>query len=398
MTDDARDLWDPDEIAVRKQRTAAQVRSWCDRAVLDGRHPELSDTAAVLVAAGYLDEPLRAVLAARRRAGRTLPGIGGFAALRLISDEHRRVRVKLDGPRPVPGQLLLKYRAGELGKRLQMMRSAFVMSGAHYANGVRAVRRDRRDGLHLDLPQREALFAALQRTPTPQASLRWDVAGHAALLGTVDRLAQVWQDLRGAAGSPIPDLRARAADPRQARFADGYETLLYLAGALYDRIDGSPAWHSDHFVMQRVQLDLAEELTQIAVDTVALRGLLAELDAVQRSARDQRTREQVDARRDALRPVWNQLIERVAALVRIAELLTRAEEQLRSITAIERTMSLDSRIDDLIARSGNRELSAENTHNVGDQFGDLDALMGAYQSVLAGDIVALTARTDRWTP
>lgn len=397
MSEGERDLWDPEEIAVRRERTAAQVRSWCDRAVLDGRHPELSDTAAVLVATGYLDEPLRAVLAARRRAGRSLPGVGGFGALRLIADEHRRVHARLGGPRPVAGQLLLKYRVGELGKRLQLMRSAFVVSGAHYANGVRAVRRDRRDGLHLDLAQREALFAALQRTPTPQASLRWDVAGHAALLGTVDRLAQVWQDLRGAGAQP-PDLRARAADPHQARFADGYETLLYLAGALYDRIDGSPAWHSDHFVMQRVQLDLAEELTQIAVDTVALRGLLAELDAVARSARDQRTREQVGARRAALRPVWDQLIERVAALVRIAELLTWAEEQLRSITAIERTMSLDSRIDDLISRSGNRELSVENTHNVGDQFGDLDALMGAYQSVLAGDIVALTARTDRWVP
>ena len=54
-------------------------------------------------------------------------------------------------------------------------------------------------------------------------------------------------------------------------------------------------------------------------------------------------------------------------------------------------MSLDSRIDELISRSGDRELSAENTHHVGDQFGGVEELMLTYQSTLYGDIAELTS-------
>jgi hypothetical protein len=65
--------------------------------------------------------------------------------------------------------------------------------------------------------------------------------------------------------------------------------------------------------------------------------------------------------------------------------------QLRSVLAVNRAMSLDSRIDDLIARSGDRELSAVNTHHVGDQFDGVEELMLTYQSALYGDIAELTA-------
>ena len=82
----------------------------------------------------------------------------------------------------------------------------------------------------------------------------------------------------------------------------------------------------------------------------------------------------------------------MAALARIGELLTVAEMQLRTAEVEARTASLDERIDSLIGRSGARELSADNTHFVGDQFGIAAELMGSLRSELHGDIAELTAR------
>ncbi|QSE93649.1 hypothetical protein JWS13_36180 [Rhodococcus pseudokoreensis] len=376
----------------RRARISFQVRDWCERSAIAGTHAPLSDAAAVLIAAGHLDPPTRQVLTNRRRAGRTIPSIGGFGALRLLTDEYHQVARRTGSLRPGPAQLLFKYRATELGRKLQSYRSAVVMSPAHYGNGVRAMRRDRREGVHLDLEQREALFRALQRTPAPTAGTVLERAGNYARGTAAERIGQAAGNTPMAAvGKRVADAIGKGADLDNDRFADSYDTLLYLAGMLFDRIDGSEVWHSEHFAIQRYQLDLAEELTQIAVDTVALRGIRIELDEALRATHSDSARRQIEARQNALKPVWDQLVDRVAALARIGDLLSRAEVQLRSVLAVNRAMSLDSRIDELIARSGDRELSAENTHNVGDQFGGVEELMLTYQSALHGDIAELTS-------
>ncbi|MEN0136756.1 MAG: hypothetical protein AAGC80_16515 [Rhodococcus sp. (in: high G+C Gram-positive bacteria)] len=376
----------------RRARISVQVRDWCERSTITGTHAPLSDAAAVLIAAGNLDAPTRQILTNRRRAGRTIPSIGGFGALRLLTDEYAQVVRRTGSLRPGPAQLLFKYRATELGRKLQSYRSAVVMSPAHYGNGVRAMRRDRREGVHLDLEQREALFRALQRTPAPSAGTALERAGNYARGTAAERIGQAAGNTPMAAvGRRVADAIGRGADLDNDRFADSYDTLLYLAGMLFDRIDGSEVWHSEHFAVQRYQLDLAEELTQIAVDTVALRGIRIELDEALRATHSDGARTQIEARQNALKPVWDQLVDRVAALARIGDLLSRAEVQLRSVLAVNRAMSLDSRIDELIARSGDRELSAENTHNVGDQFGGVEELMLTYQSALHGDIAELTS-------
>ncbi|MDT2008906.1 hypothetical protein FXW78_41100 [Rhodococcus opacus] len=376
----------------RRARISAQVRHWCERASIAGKHAPLSDAAAVLIAAGHLDSPTRQVLSHRRRAGRTIPSIGGFGALRLLTDEYTEVARRADTLRPGPAQLLFKYRATELGRKLQSYRSAVVMSTAHYGNGVRAMRRDRREGVHLDLEQREALFRALQRTPVPIIGTPLERAGNYARGTAAERIGQAVENTPMAAvGRRVAEAIGKGADLDDDTFADGYDTLLYLAGMLFDRIDGSAVWHSEHFAVQRHQLDLAEELTQIAVDTVALRGIRLELDEALRVTHSGSGRQQIEARQNAVKPVWDQLVDRVAALARIGDLLSRAEVQLRSVLAVNRAMSLDSRIDELIARSGDRELSAENTHYVGDQFGGVEELMLTYQSALYGDIAELTS-------
>ncbi|MCA1004090.1 hypothetical protein LCL87_00025 [Rhodococcus hoagii] len=381
--------------AERRARIDEHVRYSCERARLDGHHPQLSDAAAVLIAAARVDAPTREILGARRRAGRTIPSIGGFGGLRLVSDEYARVAAKAAALRPGPVQLAYRYRAAELGKRLAGLRSAVTMSAAHYGGGVRAIRRERRDGLHLDPAQRDALFAALQRTPAPLPVHRRQLheLRNAMLESTAERVARMSAHTRAEdVGRRASEALERAVEPDDDRFADRYDTLLFLAGTLYDRIEGAHVWHSEHFAIQRAQLDLAEELTQIAVDTVALHGIVGELDGAVLSSPE--AREHVQSRRDALAPVWDQLVVRVAALARIGDLLDQVESHLRAMESMRWTTSLDTRIDELIARSGNRELSADNTHHVGDQFGGVEELMGTYRAALGGDIAELTARGE----
>ncbi|WP_027502891.1 hypothetical protein [Rhodococcus sp. UNC363MFTsu5.1] len=397
MSDDPQVPGEFETAAQRRERISLQVRRWSEDAWVDARLPVLSDEAAVLIAAGHLDSATREILAERRRTGRTIPSIGGFGALRRLTDEQARLAGRAAELRPGPVQAVFTFRAAEVAKRLAHLRAALVLSATHYASGVRAIRRERRDGVHLEPDQREALFAALQRTPVPVTSGERpvDQVRNATLGAAAERVAALTEStpLAGV-GRRAAEALAQGAAPEGERFADRYDTLLYLAGTLYDRIDGSSAWHSEHFLIQRAQLDLADELIQIAADTVALRGITAELAAAMQSTRGEGARAQITARQTALAPVWGQLVDRVAALARIGDLLSQAEDQLQTIAAVQRTMSLDSRIDDLIARSGNRELSAENTHHVGDQFGGVEELMGTYQSVLYGDILALTSRAD----
>ncbi|MFZ3394635.1 hypothetical protein ACLQ3J_09505 [Rhodococcus sp. DT1] len=381
---------------LRRKRIAGQVRRWCDRCAIDGRHGPLSDAAALALAAGHLDESARTVLANRRRAGRRFPTVDGFGALRLLSDEHAHLVARLGRQRPGAARLVLEYRANELAKRLRAAEQAIVHSPSHYAQGVRAVRRDRRDGLHLELDQREALFAALRQTPAPLPVAPAEQARGAALSVAVDRVSR-WSERTPAAdaGRRAADLLARRMPEDDDRFVDRYDTLLFLAGSLYDRIESSAAWRSEYFAVQRAQLDLAEEITQIAVDTVSLRGLLAELGAAIGSIPGERgagARAALDARVAALDPVWDQLLARVAALARIGDLLGNAESRMGMVDVARRTASLDERIDDLIGRSGARELSAENTDFVGDQFGSAAELIGSLHTALRSDIAELTGK------
>ncbi|MGB7382325.1 MAG: hypothetical protein WA927_03675 [Rhodococcus sp. (in: high G+C Gram-positive bacteria)] len=361
----------PDQIEIgsERERVEGRVRRWCDRARLDGRRPLLSDAAAIAIAAGRIDDTTHTVLAARRRVGKSMPSIGGYSTVRVLTDERQRWLTK--DTRNKPGSALVyKLRAAELGKRLDHLRTAFVVSPKHYANGVRAVRRERREGLHLDLDQRDALFDALAHTPVPRQHTANIVerAGLSILDTAADRVAEASRSTRfEELGSRASTLMLDLADQRDDAFGDRYETILFVAGSSVDRVHASPAWRSEHFLVQRTQLDLTDELTQVAVDVNSLRAIDYELDGVAAMMFDAATRAQVASRRSALDSVWTQLIDRVAALVRVDELVHRAEGELRTMNVIHKAHSLDDRIDALVARAGNREISADNTNFVGDQ-------------------------------
>ena len=108
------------DAAQRRERITAQVRRWCEEARIDCFRQQLSADAAVLIAAGHLDEPTRQVLANRRRIGRPLPDIGGFGALRALADDYARLDRKARGMRPGAMLAALRQSAG----------CALVMAGA----------------------------------------------------------------------------------------------------------------------------------------------------------------------------------------------------------------------------------------------------------------------------
>jgi len=389
------------DAADRRERLSAQVRQCCAHCRIDGHLPPLSDLAAVTVAAGRLDESVRAVVAARHRTGLSVPGsaalgdrrIGerGYGELRILTEEQRGAAARAARQRPGVARLVLDRRAGDLARRIDAARQAFVHSTRHYAQSVRAVRRARRDGTHLELAQRDALFAALQATPAPLPDATLDRVRASALGVARDRT------VRWSQNTPAAELGRRAADALTSRmpedddrFADRYDTLLFLAGSLHDRILASRVWGSDHLAVQRAQLDVTDELMQIATDTAALRELMAELADAMRMA--PQARSGLESRIAALGPVWEQLQGRVAALARIGDLLGRADARMRMVEVAERTAGLDERIDELIGRSGIRELSTDNANAVGDQFDDVTSSIGMLQAALHTDIAELTSQ------
>lgn len=360
-------LFDGNGSAEERARFADEVHSRCADCRLPGRSAQLSDAAAVAIAAGRVDAATRAVLVRRWHVGRSLPSIGGFGALRTMVDERDRWLAKDTAGKP-GSALVYRLRAAELNKRVDRHRTAVVMSGRHYAAGVRAVRKERREGVHLDLEQRDAVFDALMMTPAPQKFGPLAEHGLSLVDAAADRVTSM------ARRTPVADrvdwatgLVDRFVDRKDDRFSDRYDTLLFLAGTSFDRVRLSPAWQSAFFEIQRNQLDLFVELTEISVDATSLHAVAAELDRIGETMVDEETAAQVESRRDALEVVWTQLTGRVAALVRLANLVESSEGEARTSDAMARAHSLDDRIDDLVGRSGSREMSAENTHFVGDQ-------------------------------
>lgn len=396
----------PQSISERRARVISVVRAWCrarqipvqDFSPSDGV-TDLSDRAALLIATGYLDAPTRVIVLERLRTGRLFPDVGGFANLRRLADEHADMVRRFADAKSKPAQMLLKYRLGEIERKLNAARAGFVMSRTHYAGGVLAIRRERKAGLHLDLDQRGALFRALLRTPAlPAIKPTYADQARDAAKEAVAEGVRLLSERSGLAKTPLGDLgkiaseRIESSSRPDVTFGDQYETLLFLAGTLFDRIHGSISWHSEYFDVQRNQLDLSSELVQIAVDTAALQSISEELEDALFTAGESGARQRIRTRQDALEGVWNELVGRVAALMRIDDALTDVEARLRSYVAERRAENLDHRIDDLLSRSGARELSAENIHHVSEQVSGVDEVIAGYQQLLYGDIAELTGR------
>ncbi|HEY9311892.1 hypothetical protein [Williamsia sp.] len=377
---------------------AADIRRWCERARLPGHAPDLSDPAAILIASGFLSEQARAVLVRRSTAGLPVPGIGGFGELRRLQRELGQLEEHLRNPRvPKVAGLLVRSRVVALSRRRDAARNLVTASKPVFAGTVRGIRRERREGIHLDIGDRERLFNGLLFTPCPNAlDVNYLRRATAMAANTAAGVIGQLTDNRSKAGQWVAGKAATLDDADgetasgTSRFVDGYETLLYIAGNAYDRIVRSPVWHSDHFVVQRGQINVHAEVAEIATDVINLRTVRIELDRVRAVAdADERLREQLRSREAELRPVWSQLIERVSALWDVADAVAAGAQELKVLDQVNYAGTIDQRIDHLIARSGERELSAENTRRLGEQLGAGSANLRDYRNILQGNVSAV---------
>ncbi|MDH3013026.1 hypothetical protein [Gordonia alkanivorans] len=391
-------------------RSSEQIREWCDRSALPGERRELSDTAALLVAAGYLTPGGRAIVVRRISTGRPMPTVpAGFGDLRRLQRAIVQLEHQLSNP-VVPSVVgaVMRNRLNGLQRRRDDARKHIVTAKGVLASGTRAIRRERRENIYLEIEERERLFSGLLCTPTPNVNS----SGYVRRAGTaaIDRIAGVVGQVAAKSGNPqagqwadqlLTTSRdaAQAGAPRSATFVDGYETLLFIAGHYYDRIVGNPAWRSDHFEVQRTQVNLHAELAEIAADVTGLRAVRIDLDRAKRNGGFDRTfAAQIDQRETTLRPVWSELIDRVQALGEVAHVVESAAVELQVLAEYNKAMTLDDRIDALIARSGDREISVGNTMRLTEQVRSGEEQLRIYRDVLQGNIARISPAVPRELP
>lgn len=393
--------------------TRQQIREWCDRSSVPGDRPELSDLAATLVAAGYLTPSGRAIVVRRISTGLPMPSLPtGFGDLRRLQRAIAQTENQLANPM-MPGMVtaVVRNRFNGLNRRREDARKAVVAGKGVFAGGTRAIRRERRENVYLEIDERERLFGGLLCTPTPNVSSSNPMrrAGNAA----IDRIAGVVEQVASKSGhaptaqlaaqlfSPAkdPGQRETSGAPRSANFADGYETLMFVAAHYYDRIVGNRAWLSDHFEVQRTQVNLHAELAEIAADIIALRAIRIDLDRSKRNGGfDKEFAAQIDRRETTLRPVWTELIDRVQALTEVAHVVESAAVELRVLAEYDRAATIDERIDGLIARSGDREISADNSRRLTEQVRSGEEQLRIYRDVLQGNIARISPSVPRELP
>lgn len=391
--------------------SSGEIRQWCDRSAMPGERPELSDVAAILVASGYLTPTGRAIVIRRVSTGLPLPIVpGGFGEMRRLQRAIVQLEAQQSGPM-VPGVIaaVMRNRLNGLVRRREDAHKAFVTGKGVFAGSTRAIRRERRENVYLELDERERLFAGLLCTPTPNVGTMRAVrrAGTVAverIAGVVGQVAarsgnrQVEQWAEQVTAATDRDTQVPAV-PGSANFVDGYEALLFIAGHYYDRIMTNPAWRSDHFAVQRTQVNLHSELAEIAADVIALRAVRVDLDRAKRNGGfDRAFAEQIDRRETTLRPVWSELIDRVQALSDVAHVVESAATELRILAEYNKAATIDDRIDALVARSGDREISMDNAKRLSEQVRSGEEQLRIYRDVLQGNISRLSPAVPRELP
>lgn len=391
--------------------TTPELREWCDKATIPDDRPELSEVAATLVAAGFLTPAGRSILVRRISTGLPIPSWpAGFGELRRLQRSITQLERQLAGPiAPAVVAALVRNRLNGMLRRRDDARKAIVTAKGVFASGTRAIRRERRENIYLEIEERERLFSGLLYTPTPNVQSTRSVrrAGGAAvgkLAGVVGQMASKSgypqaEQWAGQLFTPPDEERTPAANSGSAHFVDGYEALLFVAGHYYDRIVGNPAWRSDHFEVQRTQVNLHAELAEISADVIALRAVRIDLDRAKRNGGfDASFAEQIDRRESSLRPVWTELLDRVQALAEVAHVVESAAIELRILAEYNKTATLDDRIDELISRSGDREMSVDNNKRLSEQVRSGEEQLRVYRDVLEGNIARISPAVPRELP
>lgn len=335
-----------------RDRVIADITALCTGDEMD-KVRELSDPAALLVAAGGVGPEVRGIIERRIRGGLGFPGIGGYFQLRVLSVQLESAQ---DVVRSRSSQMLrLSARgvAAEAHRKLQSYRADFVRGGGYFPTRGRAIRNDRKQGMYLDPAQREYIFEALVRTPTVRAisvmprnlvdlGTRIVESGTRGAFnlqtGKTDTAAQYTTGHGrprpgGGGGDLIP------ASVRTAPLPEMYTAAMLVAGILYDRLELAYRFGGIENDEIRLQFNAEYELAQICADVTQLRhagaAIAASRDSSQRGFRTETgLGEQFDG-------VWAEVIDRIVAFREIVELAeARATDALAARKAQYEAMSV----------------------------------------------------------
>lgn len=206
---------------------------------------------------------------------------------------------------------------------------------------------------------------------------------------TVSRIARL------IAGRPVDDdvwtsskEQLLQGQPATFHFTDSYDTALYILGVVIDRMDCSAAWHSDVLATQATSIDITAEVMEVARDLVELRSVSAELHM-----RDVQHGVASPQRLHQLGDVWAELVDRVVALVALADAVDTVDAELVRWSDYRSVDDLDDRIDNLVARSGFRSTLNQKDRAVQHDIAESGRVMEVARSVIEHEIGALDRGT-----
>lgn len=176
-------------------------------------------------------------------------------------------------------------------------------------------------------------------------------------------------------------MQVQAAD---FHFVDSYDTALYILGVVLDRLDRSPAWTGDALATQASSIDMNAEVMEIATD-------ICELREVTMALQKRNTAHGVSSQRRLrdLGVVWRELVDRVVALVALADAVDVVDSELVRWSEHTTVDDLDERIDNLVARSGYRATSTAHDRTVREDIAESGRVMATARSVIEQEIGVL---------
>jgi len=153
-------------------------------------------------------------------------------------------------------------------------------------------------------------------------------------------------------------------------------------------MDCSAAWHSDVLATQATSIDITAEVMEVARDLVELRSVSAELHM-----RDVQHGVASPQRLHQLGDVWAELVDRVVALVALADAVDTVDAELVRWSDYRSVDDLDDRIDNLVARSGFRSTLNQKDRAVQHDIAESGRVMEVARSVIEHEIGALDRGT-----
>lgn len=252
----------PSEFRGQHSHTVSEMERLCTMSAPSAAMPEVSNTAAALIASGLLSHNISEKVVTRVRAGAGFPNIGHYYLLRHSAVKRARLVKVVQSAAPLAVKRVAETRIKELDRATNAAFTRFTRGKGAFASSTRKIRQERAQGVYLEPEERVELFSALTSTPSGRAPK-----------GLVEHALRVASTVA---------VKTQAAPTHQPTIVEGgvvtalpemYSALLLIAGRLFDRFATAIQAPIPEVTDFRVMVDPASELASIAADVTEIRSL-----------------------------------------------------------------------------------------------------------------------------